>query len=201
MAEDKLPYRVYKDGECVLAAEKAGMSYGKYAALVREGLISCPWPEDRPRDSAETGPEQVREDRWCEVCGKTLREDAQWNQKTCSRECSAELNRRRNFSRYQENVKFKPREKIQCLKCGELFLPNRKSQKFCGRVCQDNYNRAKARARRNGGVISDMAHRNYGPGKCLVCGAEYIKRSWCQQVCSRKCGYKRDDMKRRKGLC
>ncbi len=148
---------------------------------------------------AEDLPE--REERHCVICGAPLPEDSHSSRKTCSRECSAELNRRRNVSRYQENVKFKPREKIQCLKCGELFLPNRKSQKFCGRVCQDNYNRAKARARRNGGVVSDMAHRNYGPGKCRVCDEEYIKRSWNQEVCSRECRYELDEIRRRRGLC
>lgn len=145
------------------------MSYGKYVALVREGLI----------------------------------EPLHVGKHTPGQECPAGIsrNRRRNNGYYQKNIKFRATEKIPCLKCGELFLPNRKSQKFCGRVCQDGYNRARARARKNGGVVSDMAHRNYGPGKCPVCGAEYIKRSWNQGVCFWKCREALTEIKRRRGLC
>ena len=183
-------------------ARRLGLSYGKYVALVREGLIEpLHVGEEHSGTGVPGGDLPEPEERRCVICGAVLPEDFRSSRKTCSRECSAELNRRRNNGYYQKNIKFRATEKIPCLKCGELFLPNRKSQKFCGRVCQDSYNRARARARKNGGVVSDMAHRNYGPGKCPVCGTEYIKRSWNQGVCSWKCREALTEIKRRRGLC
>jgi predicted nucleic acid-binding Zn ribbon protein len=183
----------------VLAAEAAGMSYGKYVALVHEGLIRCPLSEDRCEQSPGPAPQQ--EERRCEICGRYLAEDSRWNQKTCGPACSAELNRLRNRDFYSKNVKFRAVEKIPCRRCGELFLPNRKSQKFCGVLCQHSYNKAKARARRNGGVVADMTTRNYGTRTCRVCGEEFIKRSWNQEVCSRECRSELDEIRRRRGLC
>ena len=182
-------------------ARKRGLSYGKYVALVHDGLISRPWPEDRREAPVVEEWEQQPEERLCQVCGTPIPEYYRKSRTICSPECSEELNRRRNAERYRQTRKFVPSQKIPCLKCGELFLQRRSVQKFCGRVCQENYNRAKTRARRNGGILTDMTNRNYGPGECRVCGEKYTKHSWNQEVCSRECRFELDEMKRRKGLC
>lgn len=72
----------------VLAAEKAGMSYGQYKALHYEA-------ETRAKAKPLTTLDYYEEYNWnetCVVCGKTFRKRV-WCQKTCSEECRDIWNR------------------------------------------------------------------------------------------------------------
>ena len=83
----------------VLAAEKAGMSYGQYKAMTRES-------KEKAAEFTKTVFEQLpveEEYDWydiCVVCGARFRKRT-WNQKTCSEQCRITWNKdyARNYQR------------------------------------------------------------------------------------------------------
>lgn len=170
--------------QVVLAAEAAGMSYGKYVALQRElGRPAVPPALRRKAAEAADEPEWI-----CEVCGEAIPIDRRRGSKTCSEECREERNRRRSLRVYWETKKFKPEQDWKCAWCGKEFTPNRRSQRFCSVRCQE----ARKRAVRRGeaepvNLTPGMANRSYGTGECVICGEPFIKRSHRAVTCSEAC--------------
>lgn len=166
------------------AAREAGMSYGKYVALMHER-------GERPPSVPETedGPEcePAQEERRCEVCGELLPPGARSGIKACGPVCRTELNRRRARERYQ-SANPKPTEACKCAWCGGEFVPNRRYQRFCGARCQEAHNRAVKRGEIIAvGLSPGMANRSYGTGECVICGEDFTKKSARQITCCAGC--------------
>jgi predicted nucleic acid-binding Zn ribbon protein len=176
--------------EKIAEANRLGMSYGQFKAMLFEknGYKPEPKPEPKPREGV----------RYCEVCGIELNPDVARTTKTCSKSCSYELNKQRTREYYRANRKFAATESVECAFCGGEFLPSRKVQRFCGPECRERY---KAAARRGiempTSSTSGMAARSYGEGTCLVCGVKYTKRSPGQMACSKACSDRRIAERRR----
>lgn len=176
-----------------------GLSYGKYMALVREGLIRPAFVPDVEQGSQEKEKKEPQEERRCVICGSLLPETARRTDLTCSTQCSSELNRKRNRESYRK--KRSVLEDRPCARCGKIFTQTRKGQRFCDATCQISYNRTVMRRKRNGGDISEIMTRNYGAGVCRVCGKEFQKHSHNHSVCSWECRNEMNETRRRKGLC
>jgi hypothetical protein len=103
--------------QVVLAAQAAGMSYGKYVAIhfERNGFRPA-----FPAEEAEEEPEEVPK---CVICG-ALMPHARACVKTCGSACRKELNRRRSLERYRKNAKSAPKEQRKCAYCGAEFIQN-----------------------------------------------------------------------------
>lgn len=84
------------------------------------------------------------EGRICPVCGKPIPEHRNLQAKTCSDECGNKL---RNYKAYQRKKKKRMEEPVRktCQICGNLFIPNRSNQKYCGKECAAVANRLSAR--------------------------------------------------------
>ena len=171
--------------QVVLAAQAAGMSYGKYVALQHE-LGRNPVPPALKRRIADETEEQ--EERRCEICGAILRPGIRGTVKTCGPVCSYELNKRRNRAYYQKTLKFKPDVPVKCDYCDAEFMQNRRGQRFCSPKCKDAHKAAVRRGIASPTAKSNrMENRSYGPGICVVCGGEYVKKSARQMFCSPAC--------------
>lgn len=169
--------------QVVKAAREAGMSYGRYVALMHE-QGKRPLPKARKAPAAET-PEQ--EKRICVICGGVIPRERK-NAKTCGSACSYELNKRRNRELYQNTTKFKPKGNYKCDWCGGEFTPNRRFQRFCGEKCQEAHKRAVRRGERvPTGITPGMANRSYGTGECVICGEDFTKKSARQITCCKGC--------------
>ena len=86
----------------VLAAEKAGMSYGKYKAA---NYV----PEKKVKGKPPKKLDYEEEYQWnatCVVCSGVFRKRT-WNQKTCSERCR-EIWNRSYFQKYRDNNKPAP---------------------------------------------------------------------------------------------
>lgn len=75
----------------VLAAEKAGMSYGQYKAMTRDSAKKAEAFEKRVFEQLPVEEEYDWQDA-CVVCGARFRKRV-WCQKTCSEECRITWNR------------------------------------------------------------------------------------------------------------
>lgn len=168
------------------AAREAGMSYGKYVALMHERGGR---PPAKARGIASTEEAQEPEKRQCIICGKVIPHGRRRGAMTCGGVCGYELNRRRNREWYQKNVKFKPEGTYKCGWCGSEFTPNRRYQRFCGVRCQEAHKRAVKRGEPDpsAGLGQAMANRSYGTGECVICGEDFTKKSARQITCSKGC--------------
>ena len=178
-------------------ARKLGLSYGKYMAMVRAGMLEEKYPDPKKKAQAE----EKTEERLCEICGGPMPEGARSATKTCGPVCSYELNRRRNQKAYMAKRQLQAMHERACLRCEKIFLPSRVDQKFCSAECGKAYRTIVQRRIRNGETISDLRVRSYGIGVCSVCGDKFQKHSANHAVCSRECRAELEDMRRRRGLC
>lgn len=98
----------------------------------------------------------------CAVCGKAF-VTKRPNKRTCSAECSVELERKRT------RINNKSHRGV-CRECKKEFV-GYKGQKFCSVACKNKY------IRRNKGKVRCM---------CRVCGAEFLsefKTDYCSENC------------------
>lgn len=117
-------------------ARKLGLSYGKYMALVRDGLIRteiAPEPAKGAKGAKdakeETEPEYELGTAVCAICGKEFPMRTS-KSRTCGPECRAELNRQRNRERYRrKNQGCDPKK--ECNVCGRIFIPKRMGTLYC----------------------------------------------------------------------
>ena len=110
----------------VLAAEKAGMSYGKYMALKYE-------QEQPPKMAESPSPPGWKV---CPYCGKKFYA-THGNRQYCSDICSANAHYKMQRDKITKNQKLIP-PKI-CATCGKEFIPskNDKRIKYCGNECRN----------------------------------------------------------------
>lgn len=182
-----------------MLARQKGMSYGQYQAMLFEKNRNKP----AEKKSKEAEPKQITEaeKRFCVVCGVELPPFAHRRAQTCgSAGCRAELNRRRCRESYREKIAFKPEGKYECAYCKTPFVPTRRTQRFCGKRCQE----ANKQAVRRGeivqtGMLPGMANRSYGTGECVICGEAFTKKSARQKTCCAGCR-KEYAEKKRKGI-
>lgn len=168
----------------VLAAQAAGMSYGKYVA--RQHELGRPLVPQNPKSRRKQ--EGEASECLCEVCGRPIPLGRRRGSKTCSGECREEHNRRRSRRVYQETQKFKPTHDWECAWCGKKFTPNRRSQRFCNVRCQEAHKRAVRRGEIEPPKLPPgMANRSYGIGECVICGERFTKRSSRAMTCSEAC--------------
>lgn len=120
-----------------IAAEKAGMSYGKYVALY--GVVT----EEDPEIIAEALPNVPL----CVECGKPILHRA-GRQKYCSDECMRRAGRRRCVERYRKRRKEEAGERI-CEVCGKPIPSERNLQsKTCSEECSEELHRINKNRRR-----------------------------------------------------
>lgn len=104
---------------CVMEAEKAGMSYGKYMAL----------KQGKTRE-IKAAPRNDGEEFVCAHCGKKFLKEDHRKQKYCCDWCrkEAENKRRRDLADIKELKK-------TCPQCGKEFTTTERRQKYCGELC------------------------------------------------------------------
>ena len=87
-----------------------------------------------------------------------------------------------HFRRYPVKPHERPRKmksQTTCAECGETFILDHESRKYCSSKCKrDNDNRVRREMRGSGG---------YKPKPCSVCGKEYLPTSSNSKICSREC--------------
>lgn len=119
---------------CAIAAEKMGMSYGKYMALGYR-------PEGFEHKTKK--PEELEKTRVCPVCGKTFSMDG------CNRNkvyCSEECQRRNGTARYMKKYRESRPTAVDryCEFCGKLIPKERhRSSKTCSNTCSRELERVK----------------------------------------------------------
>ena len=122
----------------ILAAQKAGMSYGQYVAL--NGTVNAPKPKKKPK-AVPT--------RKCKECGKVFQAIGHKSVALyCSAECQITHSSREQNKRYYEKKKagllpkVKPSAMI-CPECGKEFSPVGKKHNvvYCSSDCQRTHNR------------------------------------------------------------
>lgn len=157
----------------VAEANRLGMSYGQYKAMLFE-KNGCK-PELRPQKQEQ---ENIRR---CEICGNELPPNIASNVKTCGPACSCELNRRRNAAYYRATRKMPDFYIKKCAHCGTEFKTTKGNQVYCSSQCQ----MMRFRYAKKG-----TEGRSYGPAICTQCGNLYKKKShgqkWCSETCKRQ---------------
>lgn len=115
-------------------------------------------------------------ERVCGVCGKPFPVDCV-GRKYCSPECarSAANEKKREYTRRKNDELRKAGKFIHtCEVCGAQFESPRSDRRFCSVRC------ARAQFRKE-------PARNYGEGKCAVCGKVYLRTSHNSVYCSPEC--------------
>lgn len=104
---------------CVMEAEKAGMSYGKYMAL----------KQGKTRE-IKAAPRNDGKEFVCAHCGKKFLKEDHRKRKYCCDRCrnEAENKRRRDLADKKELKK-------TCPQCGKEFTTTEWRQKYCGEFC------------------------------------------------------------------
>ena len=107
-----------------IAAEKAGMSYGKWKALHPH----TPEPEEK-----KTAPVRVARELATKKCISCGREFLAVGHSACRRYCSDECQRREAMRRYYAKH---PKKTTNCLFCGKE-IPSDHGRQFCGPACKE----------------------------------------------------------------
>lgn len=117
-------------------AKTAGLSYGKYMAMM-QGAV-------------QTAPPEPEGNRVCIICGKKF--FAKGNRICCSQTCSAERDLDRAlFYMRERRERLKEEEanegERKCVVCGNIYLPIKSNQKTCCHECSEELNRIRQRER------------------------------------------------------
>jgi predicted nucleic acid-binding Zn ribbon protein len=112
--------------------------------------------------------------RKCVICQKRFKLKSS-SQKTCSKECSHQLQLQK-AAKYREK-KRKPRPKVACEGCHKIFVQPRSDQRFCGSRC---YNQHYKRT-----VFVE-------PRPCKECGEIFQPVNSRNILCSKECRYVHD---------
>lgn len=127
----------------VLAAEKAGMSYGKYMA-------THPQIPEEDDEQEEPGPAPIKLERnqrlgTCAQCGKPFALGfKQSNKLYCSTECRIKHG---NDVRNDRRKRNKPGRPAVCVICGADFIADCHSRKYCSTECYREGTRRRNRKR------------------------------------------------------
>lgn len=157
-------------------ARAMGLSYGKYVALVREGLIQPklePKPEPDAKETAQL--DYVRDIETCVICGKEFR-PGRGRAMTCGPECRMELNRRRARKIYREQRGISLELESTCKFCGKVFSPERIGVLYCSVKCRSG--------------MDNMRRRKFKPGAtkiCAWCGKEFTISHGGTKYCGKDC--------------
>ena len=121
-----------------IAAQKAGMSYGKWMALhyVPPVEVEIPKQEVKP-EAKEEAPQRL-----CGTCGRPVRGHA--NRRYCSDACKYEADKaRQNEWQKAKYRREKGNQKRVCKHCGKEFTVTNGNKAYCGTACR--YEADKAR--------------------------------------------------------
>lgn len=176
-----------------MEARKRGLSYGKYVALAREGLVPSV-----PRDERTVpGPESDARTRECANCGNAFYLSARGRgSKYCSDKCYRAMNNRRQREKYIK-VDRKPKPEAEkrtsavCKQCGEEFsLENvHGSVKYCSEACRQKSHRRMERESYARKKASRAPVKQVRIGKCEHCGevmpVTRKTRKYCSEACAR----------------
>lgn len=128
----------------VLAAEKAGLSYGKYMALKHE--------KEQPQKMAES----PIPPGWkvCPHCGKKFYAE-QGKRRYCSEFCYQQANYKAHRERIMEKRKSVP--PVICKVCGNEFIPPKRDSriKYCSDDCRSKAWEARRCARKESRGVKD----------------------------------------------
>lgn len=87
---------------CSVSAQRMGISYGKYMAMLKDGAVNIPQKNEQDCSPEERKtPARARKGRVCEECGKWFY-PVQGNTKTCGAICSYERQKRRGRELYHK---------------------------------------------------------------------------------------------------
>ena len=119
-----------------IAAQKAGMSYGKYMASMHNPVVV---------DAVA-----VPKKRLCPVCGKQISKYAHGSRRYCSDPCRYEAGRRSTLDRYHQRVGHtdEDRPKRVCGYCGKAIpMHIHGSNRYCSPECKHERELERARAK------------------------------------------------------
>lgn len=156
-----------------IAAEKSGMSYGKYVAM-----FGC------AHKGEEKKPIPSIHSKVCPECGRTFSPETN-KMKYCSKECCDKAAGRRYLQRKRE--KFKSIDRI-CVICGKKIPETRSmNAKTCSDECGEKLhfmNKAVSKRKNR----ANKADRSYLEKRtCPICGEEFIPAVHNQKYCSKEC--------------
>jgi predicted nucleic acid-binding Zn ribbon protein len=161
-------------------ARAMGLSYGKYMALVRDGLIRTEIAPEPAKDTKkETKPKHEPEYELgtvaCAICGKEFPMRTR-RSRTCGPACRAKLNLQRCRERYRR-MNGGCDQKKECSVCGKVFIPKRMGTLYCTDKCREK--------------ASAMRRRKFLPGTktiiCAWCGADFSPEHGSQKYCGKDC--------------
>ena len=126
-----------------IAAQKAGMTYGKWKAL----HYVPPVEVEIPKQEVE-GPEVKEEDpeRLCRTCGRPVRGHA--NRRYCNDACKYEVAKIRQNE--WQKAKYRREHEAQkrvCKHCGKEFTATNGNTLYCGRACKYEVDKARQNAK------------------------------------------------------
>lgn len=202
--------------EMAIAARMSGMSYGKYAYLVRQGQIEPPPIEEirqkiiKPKLKA--GGDRIE----CPVCqydlqGEFVRsyENARQAAAAFGREyansihcaCDGRYNSAYGFQwRYIDDeppgvykrTRSDPvRQEAQwvekpCKQCGKMFAATYRMQ-YCSDKCKAEAKKAQMRQIHQKAMEKKKAEREYIERACAWCGTKFMVQRWGQLYCQERC--------------
>lgn len=152
-----------------IAAQRAGMTYGKHKAMRNDGEEEIVPP--------------VR-DRICPVCGRPF-PPTSGRRKFCSKECCDQNAKMRYLQRKREKLASIDRT---CVICGKPIPESRSlSAKTCSDECAEKLhfmNKAVSKRKNR----ANKADRSYLEKRtCPICGEEFIPAVHNQKYCSKEC--------------
>jgi len=129
---------------CVLAAQRAGLSYGQYMAKRDSNPIQVAIPGDDARK--------------CVICGRILGPEKKLGTKYCGNVCRYEAAARRARDKARERKRTRASDMKTCVFCGKQFLigSEHAARRYCSPECREDAVYAR---RRVGFGISPMEVR------------------------------------------
>lgn len=139
-----------------------------FNALYRQGRMASICPRCLPKPKAEPGSPLT-----CTNCGATFQAPPRGPgrmRRYCSSACRAEAKASR-----RAGASYQPITAIHCARCGDLFLPTRRTQQYCCYICR---------------LVKPKR-----AGNCAECGTSFKTRRPQQAYCSPLCQRRADGRK------
>lgn len=175
------------------ADRRRGMSYGKYVALVREGLMP-----PVPRDESESWQDRQNM-KTCAYCGEefSVLDRGGHKAKYCSDECYRAMNNRRSREKYKKvGRQRKPKAEkpakpttAVCATCGKKFSLEGKHHavRYCSEECRKSADNRRAKEAYEQAKAEGRTRRKPKFGACLFCGARMQITQKTKKYCSLEC--------------
>lgn len=158
----------------VLAAEKAGMSYGQWKAKHPYTYTE----EDDAKTPLVAGPDWVT--KTCQHCGGRFQvPPGNTNKLYCSNACQIKHNADKKMAQYHAN---KTDTVKTCPVCGKSFVRTHANMRYCGKFCATEVERQRENERRE-----KKRQEKKATATCLICGKDISDQRLGTKYCGKYC--------------